>query len=89
MNGTAIAPHMLSSDIIGLSVGMGITVALAITSIACASVYRRKTPCPYCKTLLDHTTVQEHLSQCPKHLEFWKLRGTDPEGSVMYVQTRL
>jgi len=79
---------MLSPDIIGLSVGMGLTVAVAITSIACACVYRRKTPCPYCKALLTHTTLQEHLSQCPKHLEFWKLRGADPSESVVYVQTR-
>ena len=86
MNETDIGTQPLSPDVIGLSVGMGITMAIAIASCACAYVYRRKQHCPYCNQLFDQNKLQEHLSSCPKHLEFWKKSGPERSDSFMYIR---
>lgn len=86
MNTTLGTPD-LYSDVIGLSVGMGLMAAVAIVTGVAAYVYRRpltQVDCPYCSIKLDPVTVQEHLITCETHLKTWKMKGADGE-TVVYV----
>jgi hypothetical protein len=75
----------MSPDVIGLSVGIGISLAIAIGSCAFAYVYRVKQPCPYCLSRMESSVLAAHLTTCPKHLEFWKRRGSE-NSSFVYLR---
>jgi hypothetical protein len=86
MNTTLGTPD-LYSDVIGLSVGMGLMAAVAIVTGVAAFLYRRpstQVDCPYCSMKLDPVTVQEHLITCETHLKTWKMKGADGD-SIVYV----